>query len=317
MDGVVTDFATAYIKTFNRNVSTDDSFTVTEMCKTEPRFFLTIPVLQRGKELYDRLAKKYNVIFLTTAMDELPYCRADKVTWLKQNICPEPTVIFSASKSDYANSEKDILVDDMSHNLESFYENGGTAIDFTKMTNDEILAKIAEVLNPQAEIIQIKQQIKEMKVNTEPSEKQIKSENYKKGDIIYKNFKIKIENVPGSIRFGFNDEGKKWVSRMKNYYGYIQGIEGADGDAVDCFISENNLSTNKCFVINQMRSDMFDEIKVVFGAKDIEDARKIYLQNYERGWERNIMNIVPTNTKKLRDFFKDGNYKEPFSGEFK
>lgn len=316
MDGCVTFFALHYKNLFNRDVFKDDSFTVTEMCKTEPRFFLTIPVLQRGKELYDRLIKKYNVVFLTTPMDELPYCRADKVTWLKQNICSEPTIIFSASKGDYAHSEKDILIDDMDHNIQAFYENGGTAINFLKMSNDEIMQKIAETLNPQAEIIQIKQQIKEMKVNTLPTERQKESGIYAKGKIIFKQIPVMIENPKGSIRFGIGENGKKWLSKMHSHYGYIKGTEGNDFDPIDCFIGDD-LSSTKVFIINQGFNNLFDEHKILLGFNTIEDARQAFLKCYEKGWEKNVMNIVPTNTKILRQWLKTGNYKEPFSGEFK
>jgi len=315
-DGIVTNFAEAYKIAFNRDVFKDDSFTVTEMCKTEPRFFLTIPVLQRGKELYNRLVKKYNIIFLTTAMDELEYCRSDKVTWLKQNICSEPTIIFSDNKADYAHSEKDILVDDMAHNLTAFYEAGGTAINFNSMSNDEIMQKIAETLNPQEEIRQIKQQIKEMKVNVEPSEKQKENGNYAKGKIIFKQIPITIENPKGSIRSGIGANGVKWLSKMSSHYGYIKGTEGNDGDEIDCFIGDD-FSTNKAFVVNQGFNNLFDEHKILLGFNTIEDARTAFLKCYSKGWEKNIMNIVPTNTKVLRQWLKTGNYKEPFSGEFK
>jgi 5'(3')-deoxyribonucleotidase len=312
MDGCVTDFALHYKNLFNRDINKDDSFTVTEMCKTEPRFFLTIPVLQRGKELYDRLVKKYNVIFLTTAMDELEYCRADKVTWLKQNICEEPTIIFSANKSDYAHSEKDILIDDMKHNLTAFYENGGTAIDFNACTNDEILAKIAETLNPQAEIIQIKQQIKEMKVNTEPTEKQKESGIYQKGRFVIKGIPVVIENPKGSVRWGIGENGRKWFSKMKSHYGYIQHKgEAIDGDKVDVFIGDN-FSNNKVFVVNQGFNNLFDEHKILLGFTDINTAKESYLACYEKGWEKNIISIIPTNTKKLKDWLKSGNMNEPY-----
>ena len=314
MDGVVTFFSEHYKNLFNRDVFKDDSFTVTQFCKTEPRFFLTIPVLQRGKDLYDRLAKKYNVIFLTTAMDELEYCRADKVSWIRANICAEPTIIFSANKADYAHSEKDILIDDMDHNLDSFYENGGTAIDFRKMDNDSIMQKIAETLNPQAEIIQIKQQIKEMKVNTLPSEKQKESGVYKKGKIIFKQIPITIENPKGSMRSGIGANGVKWLSKMHSHYGYIKGTEGNDGDEIDCFIGDD-YGSNKAFVINQGFSGMFDEHKILLGFNTIEDARQAFLKCYSKGWEKNVMNIVPTNTKVLREWLKTGNYKEPFTGD--
>ena len=316
MDGVLTNFAEAYKTAFDRDVFKDDSFTVMQMCLTQPHFFRTIPVLQRGKELYDRLIKKYNVIFLTTPMEGMDYCKSDKLAWLKENICENPTVIFSASKADYAHSAHDILIDDMSHNLKSFAEAGGTAIDFNAYTNDEILIKIAETLNPQTEIKRIKEQLKNIQINKNPSEAQKKQGNYLKGKVVIRGIPITVENVPGSIRWGYDEKGLKWVNRLKNYYGYISKTEGNDGDEIDVFIG-NEPENNKAFVINQKNpvSGLFDEHKIILCVNDIESAKKVYLQNYSKGWEKNIMSIESTNTKKLREWLKVGNYKEPYRGD--
>lgn len=314
MDGVVTWFSEAYKTAFDRDVFKDDSFTVTQMCLTQPHFFRTIPVLQRGKELYERLSKKYNVIFLTTPMEGMDYCKSDKLAWLKENICENPTVIFSANKADYAHSAHDILVDDMTHNLESFAEAGGTAIDFNAYTNDEILIKIAETLNPQTEIKRIKEQLKNIQINKNPSEAQKKQGNYLKGKVVIRGIPITVENVPGSIRWGYDEKGLKWVNRLKNYYGYISKTEGNDGDEIDVFIG-NEPENNKAFVINQKNpvSGLFDEHKIILCVNDIESAKKVYLQNYSKGWEKNIINIIPTNTKKLREWIRCGIRSEPFS----
>lgn len=316
-DGCVTNFASAYETVFDRDVFADDSFTVTQFCLQQPRFFRTIPVLEKGKELYERLIKKYQVIFLTTAMDGMEYCRSDKVLWLKENICPEPTVIFSSNKADYANSAHDILIDDMNHNLNGFADAGGTAIDFRKHTNDEIMRIIAETLNPNEEIKKVKEQLKRMNVNTKPSEKQKEIGNYLKGDIIYKGLRIKIENPRGSLRFGIGENGRKWANRMKAHYGYIQHAgEAVDGDKVDVFIGDY-YKNNKVFVINQGQNNMFDESKVMLGYQDINEAKKAYLQNYQKGWEKNILSIIPTNTKKLKEWLDTGDFKGPFRGDFK
>ena len=312
MDGVITWFSEAYKTAFDRDVFKDDSFTVTQMCLTQPHFFRTIPVLERGKELYNRLAKKYNVIFLTTPMEGMDYCKSDKLAWLKENICENPTVIFSDNKADYAHSAHDILVDDMTHNLESFAEAGGTAIDFTKHTNDEIMDKIADTLNPQKEIKIIKEQIKNMQVNTSPTEKQKESGIYQKGRFVIKGIPVVIENPKGSVRWGIGENGRKWFNRMKSHYGYIQHKgEAIDGDKVDVFIGDK-FSNNKVFVINQGKNNMFDEHKVMIGYPDINTAKESYLACYEKGWEKNIMSIIPTNTKKLKDWLKSGNMNEPY-----
>jgi 5'(3')-deoxyribonucleotidase len=315
MDGVLTDFQQGYKNAFDRDCKDDDVFTIGQNTRSIPYFFRTLPVLERGKQLYDRLIKKYQVIFLTTPTEGMEHCKSDKLQWLKEHICENPTVIFSSSKADYAQSSFDILIDDMDYNLFPFAEAGGTAIDFNKFDNNEIMALISETINPQEEIRAIKEKLRKVKVEEQPTEKQKETGNYKKGKIVIKGIPITIENVPGSIRFGFDFSGRKWLSKLKNYYGYFDRTEGNDGDQIDVFISENNLVGNKVFIINQMKDGLFDEIKVVMGAKDINDARNIYLQNYEKGFEKNIHSIVSTNTKVLRDYLKTGIKTEPFRGK--
>lgn len=314
LDGVLADFAKAYNETFNRNIYDDDSFTVTQMCLTQPDFFRTLPVLERGKELYNELIKRYQVIFLTTPMEGMENCKADKIAWLREHICENPTVIFSDSKGDYAQSSHDILIDDMKHNLEAFSCAGGTAINFPIYSNDEILSKISEALNPRNEITLIKKQLKEMKVNTEPTEKQKESGVYKKGTVVIKGIKIRIENPKGSLRWGIGETGAKWVSKMYSHYGYIQGTEGADCDPIDVFVGDS-FGNNKVFVVNQGRGGLFDEHKLLMGFDSIEEAKAAYLACYEKGWERNILSITSTNTKKLREWLKTGVKTEPFTGE--
>lgn len=97
---------------------------------------------------------------------------------------------------------------------------------------------------------------------------------------------------------------------MKQHYGYIKGTEGNDHDPVDCFIGDK-LNASRAFIVNQGNHGIFDEVKCMLGFEDIESARQAYLSNYQKGWEKNIMSIVPTNTKKLREWLKL-NSRDPF-----
>lgn len=314
MDGVVADIKTGYYNAFDRNINEDDSFTVFQYISTIPYFFRTLPVLEQGRELYNRLIQKYEVIFLTNPAKQNPTCRADKVKWLKENFGEGLTVLFSGNKEDYAQSSFDILIDDMDRNLIPFAEAGGTAIDFRKYDNNKIMTLIAEVVNPQEEIRQVVEQIKKMKVETEPTEKQKESGIYKKGDIVIKGIRVKIENPKGSTRFGFDEKGAKWITRMKNHYGYIvHKGDAIDGDKIDCFIGDS-FKNNKCYVINQGKGGLFDEHKVMLGFDSIEDAKESYLRNYQKGWSKNLLSIIPTNTKLLREWVNSGNLMEPYRG---
>ena len=79
--------------------------------------------------------------------------------------------------------------------------------------------------------------------------------------------------------------------------------------------SRNSFNSNKAYVVNQSKGGMFDEHKIMLGYPDIESAKSAYLKCYEKGWEKNIMSIVPTNTKRLREWLKTGVKTDPFAGD--
>jgi 5'(3')-deoxyribonucleotidase len=312
MDGVVADFDKGYADAFGRDVYGDDSFTITQHCLQVPHFFRFLSVLGKGAELVDLLRDDYKIVFLTTPMQGMEYCRRDKLNWVREHFGDDHDVIFSNAKADYVVDESSILIDDMERNLKPWTEAGGTAINI-KLSIDQIFEKIEEVIFGKETIAKIKNQLTDMVVNTNPTEKQKESGNYKKGDIIFKKLKIKIENPKGSIRFGFDRNGYKWVQRMKAHYGYICGKNDAgDGDKVDVFIGPN-YNKSLAFVVNQNTEDnRFDEHKVILGCNDMEEARKLYLANYQKGWESRIGSITQTNTKQIRNWIETGNLNEPF-----
>jgi hypothetical protein len=58
--------------------------------------------------------------------------------------------------------------------------------------------------------------------NTEPTQGQIESGNYRKGRFIWNGLEIVIENPEGSVRSGIDSDGKSWETKMQNHYGYIR-----------------------------------------------------------------------------------------------
>jgi hypothetical protein len=309
MDGVLANFVKGYKDAFDRDAYADDPFTIKQFCNSKPDFFRHLPVLDKGRELFELLKDDYKIVILTTPMDGMVFCKQDKVSWMRENF-GNYDIIFTADKADYATDESSILIDDMDYNLKPFADAGGTAIDFNKNNIQQIMEKIETVIYGKEEIAEVKKQLENMVVNTKPTEKEKESGLYKKGKIQFKGMNILIENTPGSIRFGWSEDGQKWVSRMKHYYGYIQGTEGADYDPVDCFIG-NRLNASRAFVINQGKQGLFDEVKIILGVDNIEDARKLYLSNYSKGQDKNIMSIIPTNCKKIREWLKL-NSKDPY-----
>jgi 5'(3')-deoxyribonucleotidase len=314
MDGVVADFVKGYRLAFGRDAYKDDKFTIQQFVQGEPNFFRTLPVLDKGRELFDLLKNRYKIIFLTTPMEGMTECRRDKISWLIFNFGQGYDVIFSDKKEEYVIDEKSILIDDMVGNRKAWRDSGGTAINAMKR-NDDIIDVIEDVFADKKEIEKIVEQLAEMDIETEPTEKQKESGNYSKGRIKFKGLDIVIENPKGSWRFGKGwMRGERWAQRMKAHYGYIAndgGQDTADGDKVDVFIGPK-LSASRAFVINQVKDGMFDEIKVVLGADNAEEAQEIYLSNYPKGWD-GIGSIHQINTKKLREWLKKGNLNEPFT----
>jgi len=312
MDGVVAGFVQGYKEMFFRDAYKDDPFTVTQFCMTVPNFFRMLPVLEKGRDLVNILSEDYKIVFLTTPMEGMVECRRDKIDWIKEHFGSHYDVIFSDDKAEYVTDEKSILIDDMAYNLEPWDEAGGTAIDI-RVKNDKIIEKIDEVFNGTVESNKVKGQLASMEVNETPTEKQKESGNYKKGKIQFKGLDILIENPKGSIRWGFDERGQKWLQKMKSHYGYIVndgGQETADGDKIDVFIGPK-LNASRAFVVNQEKDGAFDEHKIMLGFNTIEEAEAAYLSNYQRGWD-GLGSIKQTNTKRLREWLNEGNLNEPF-----
>ena len=124
---------------------------------------------------------------------------------------------------------------------------------------------------------------------TNPSDAQKESGNYKKGHIKFGGYNYTIENPKGSTRSGKDADGKEWKVTMHDTYGYIRGKFGKDGDHLDMFINDKSDLDNwngDVFVVDQVNPDgSFDEHKVMYGYDSMADAEKAYLANYSEGWQ--------------------------------
>ena len=135
--------------------------------------------------------------------------------------------------------------------------------------------------------IRLKSAIEETETN--PSDAQKESGNYKKGHIKFGGYDYTIENPKGSTRSGKDANGKEWKVTMHDTYGYIRGKFGKDGDHLDMFINDKADLDNwngDVFVVDQVNPDgSFDEHKVMYGYDSMDDAEKAYLANYSKGWQ--------------------------------
>jgi hypothetical protein len=154
----------------------------------------------------------------------------------------------------------------------------------------------------------------EQETDTNPTEGQKKAGNYRKGHVRIQGFDISIEQPKGSVRRGVDENGKAWESKMYNTYGYFGKTESRDGDHIDVFLGENPLS-KKVFVVDQVNPETgkFDEHKVMFGFDGIDEARKAYMSNYEKGW-KGLGSITETDVETFRSWAnKDGARVKAFS----
>ena len=163
--------------------------------------------------------------------------------------------------------------------------------------------------------LRLKSAIEETETN--PSDAQKESGNYKKGHIKFGGYDYTIENPKGSTRSGKDANGKEWKVTMHDTYGYIRGKFGKDGDHLDMFINDKADLDNwngDVFVVDQVNPDgSFDEHKVMYGYDSMNDAEKAYLANYSKGWQ-GLGNITGASKAEFDKWLDTSNRKlKPFA----
>ena len=173
----------------------------------------------------------------------------------------------------------------------------------------------AQITNHTKFSLRLKSAIEETETN--PSDAQKESGNYKKGHIKFGGYDYTIENPKGSIRSGKDANGKEWKVTMHDTYGYIRGKFGKDGDHLDMFIKDKADLDNwdgDVFVVDQVNPDgSFDEHKVMYGYDSMDDAEKAYLANYSKGW-KGLGNITGASKTEFDKWLDTSNRKlKPFA----
>ena len=135
---------------------------------------------------------------------------------------------------------------------------------------------------------------------------QLEAGNYKKKHYRLHGFDISIENPKGSTRSGKSKEGKSWSVTMNADYGYIKGTVGRDKDHLDVFVGPDK-DSEIIFVVNQVHpgSGYFDEHKAIMGCTSEEEARKLYLGNYDKNW-RGLGDIKSFTLQEFKDWVGEG-----------
>ena len=163
--------------------------------------------------------------------------------------------------------------------------------------------------------LRLKSAIEETETN--PSDAQKETGNYKKGHIKFGGYDYTIENPKGSTRSGKDADGKEWKVTMHDTYGYIRGKFGKDGDHLDMFINDKADLDNwngDVFVVDQVNPDgSFDEHKVMYGYDSMDNAKKAYLANYSDGWQ-GLGNITGASKDEFDKWLDTSNRKlKPFA----
>ena len=154
-----------------------------------------------------------------------------------------------------------------------------------------------------------------------PSWEQIDANNWDQGPPIKAlpgNTTAKIENPEGSVREGDPRKGEDWKQEMKlAHYGRLRGIQGADGEAADVFVTKDARDTSRnVYVIDQVNPETgkYDEAKVVMGAASEAEAREIYAANYPDTW-KGLGAITQYDQEQWSELIADGRLDKPVSDE--
>lgn len=144
-----------------------------------------------------------------------------------------------------------------------------------------------------------------------PSVAQQDAGNYKKGRKSVAGIPVVIENPRGSQREWRAADGTSGANLMKFHYGYIEGVTGADGDELDCYVGPYPES-GAAYVVNQGFNGAFDEHKVMLGFPDQRTAEAGYLSNFNAGWP-GLMGCVPCSLDQLRWWMANGDLSKPLT----
>ena len=157
----------------------------------------------------------------------------------------------------------------------------------------------------------------EAETETNPTEAQKESGNYRKGHVRIDGMEISIEQPKGSIRRGTDAKGNKWESEMRNTYGYIRGTQSVDGDHIDVFLSDAPLH-GMVYVVDQVNPETgeFDEHKVMYGFDSEDAAKKAYLSNYEKGW-KGLGTITEVSREEFKEWVQSSRRKTKPFAEYK
>ncbi len=105
----------------------------------------------------------------------------------------------------------------------------------TSDSKDTTISLTTNELGEKSAVPSVQEQIQaaEAEVNTNPTEAQKESGNYKKGHVQIGTFNVTIEQPKGSVRRGVDKGGKKWKTIMQNVYSHDIDPHSYDVDPLE------------------------------------------------------------------------------------
>lgn len=124
---------------------------------------------------------------------------------------------------------------------------------------------------------------------------------------------VRVESPQGTVRTGITDADESWRTVMPADYGFIEGVAGADGDSLDCYIGTCPESSN-VYVVDQTTLDgkAFDEHKVMLGYHALESALEDYMLGHHKSKDI-FMAITPFTMPMFRRWLKTHDMNKPCS----
>ena len=150
--------------------------------------------------------------------------------------------------------------------------------------------------------------------DTNPSDTQKASGNYRKGHVDVQGIPVTIETPKGAERKWTNPEtGESGTTEVQDHYGDIKGSKGADGDHVDTYVGDHPESP-EAFIIDQVdpKTGEFDEHKVMLGYENETRAAEAYRHGFSDGsGDERMGDITPIPTAEVKEWAQTADTTKP------
>jgi hypothetical protein len=127
---------------------------------------------------------------------------------------------------------------------------------------------------------------------------------------------IVIETRKGETRGGVTPGGESWSTVMPADYGFIKGVQGADGDSLDCYVGPE--FNGWAYVVDQASLDgkKYDEAKVMLNFPSATRALSTYKAGHHR-WQDIMLDWTPMPIDEFNEWLKNGDLTKPCSSAVK